>query len=301
MKDNLYAPIVLFAFNRLDVLKSTIDSLLKNDEASKSDLHVFVDGARLDKLGEYEKVETVRQYVKNIQGFKSLTYYFSKENKGLGPSIISGVSLVIQQYGAAIVVEDDLYCAPNFLSFINQGLDRYRAEEKVFSICGYTNKIEVPRRYESDSYFCVRSSSWGWATWLDRWETIDWDLEDWTSCERNAQAFNKWGGSDCFGMLRGWKHGRNKSWAIRFCYSQFIQDKLSVFPIRSKVLNNGFDGQGTNCGKWSRFNAQLDTTNIKEFKWPNTIEVNRVMLKSALSYHSIAIRIWTKLMNLLSK
>ena len=297
----MFVPIVIFAFNRLDALEITIDSLLKNDEACESDLHVFVDGPRSDIAEDDAKVRSVQEYVKNIRGFKSLTYYFSDENRGLGPSIISGVTKIVEEYGSAIIVEDDLWCAPNFLCFMNQGLQKYKDESRIFSICGYSNKIRLPKKYDSDAYFCVRSSSWGWATWLDRWESIDWSLENWTECEKNAKAFNKWGGSDCFGMLRGWKHGRNKSWAIRFCYSQFIQDKLSVFPIRSKVLNNGFDGQGTNCGKWSRFNAQLDTTNIKDFKWPNTIEVNRVILKSALSYHSIAIRIWTKLMNLLSK
>ena len=296
-----YAPIVLFAFNRLDALKITVESLLKNSEACKSDLYVFVDGHRLEIADESRKVRSVQEYIKNIKGFKSLTYHFSDENKGLGSSIISGVTRVLEEYGTVIVVEDDLFCTPNFLSFMNQGLQKYKDESRIFSICGYSNKIKLPKTYDSDAYFCVRSSSWGWATWYDRWKSIDWSIEDWTECEKNAKAFNKWGGSDCFGMLRGWKHGRNKSWAIRFCYSQFLQDKLSVFPIRSIVLNYGFDGKGTNCGKWSRFNAQLDTTNIKEFKWPNTIEVNRVILKSALSYHSIAIRIWTKLMNLLSK
>lgn len=46
-----YAPIVVFAFNRLDVLKACIDSLLSNSEVSESDLIVYVDGPREGRGG----------------------------------------------------------------------------------------------------------------------------------------------------------------------------------------------------------------------------------------------------------
>ena len=37
------------------------------------------------------------------------------------------------------------------------------------SICGYNNKIKIPKDYKADAYIYNRSSSWGWATWKDRW------------------------------------------------------------------------------------------------------------------------------------
>lgn len=36
-------------------------------------------------------------------------------------------------------------------------------------------------------------------------------------------------------MLRSVKEGWGNSWAIRFCFSQFLQNKFSLFPIISKV------------------------------------------------------------------
>lgn len=84
-----YAPIIIFAFNRLEPLKATVSSVLRNTEAAESDLFVFVDGARHGKEGEAEKVKAVQEYVKAIVGFKSVTVHFSEVNKGLGPSIIS--------------------------------------------------------------------------------------------------------------------------------------------------------------------------------------------------------------------
>ena len=291
-----YSPIIIFAFNRLDTLKNTIASLLQNSESADSDLFVFVDGARKHKSGEKDVVRDVQDYVKTISGFRSLTYTFSKENKGLGASIIAGVTEVISKYGRAIVLEDDLIVQPNFLAFMNQGLDRYEKEEKIFSVCGYTNKIRTPKGYSDDAYVCTRSSSWSWATWIDRWNSVDWLLEPFTQYESQKPDFNRWGGSDCFGMLKGWHEGRNKSWAIRFCFSQFLQDKLSVFPVKSLVNNDGFDGSGTNCKKWSRFKFELEQTGKKNFEWPDSVNMNRKITKSALSYNSLLIRAFSKIM-----
>ncbi len=291
-----YAPIIIFAFNRPEALKNTIHSLLQNEEAKDSDLYVFVDGARPNKAGEVEKVQAVQDIVKKITGFKSIHYTFSEKNKGLSNSIIQGVTQVINQYGKAIVLEDDLVFAINFLSYMNQGLERYEKEEKVFSICGYSNKVKVPKGYEYDTYFCTRSSSWGWGTWADRWNSVDWELKDWNKYSKMKRAFNKWGGSDCWKMLNDWKHGKNKSWAIRFCFAQFLQDKVSLFPTISKVKNDGFNGEGTNCKKWSRFKYEFDETENKTFAFPIAPDINLDLYRSAMSYHSIAIRIWSKIM-----
>lgn len=290
------APIVVFAFNRLEPLKACVSALLANTEVADSDLIVFVDGPRANKEGEKEKVESVREYVKKITGFKSLTYHFSEKNRKLGPSIIAGVTEVINEYGKAIVVEDDLIVGKNFLSFMNQGLDKYEERKEVFSVCGYTNIVKLPKEYPFDAYFCVRSSSWGWATWKDRWDSVNWKLDDWNMVKENASRFNKWGGSDCWKMLRDWHDGKNMSWAIRFCYAQFLQNKLALFPNISHVANEGFDGEGTNCKKWSRFEFTLDRSDNKLFSMPDEVTQVESITKSALSYHSVPIRIYSKLM-----
>lgn len=291
-----YAPIVIFAFNRLKPLELLIDSILNNTEAIHSDLYVFVDGYRERKVGEKEKVYAVRKFVESISGFKSLHYRFNDINIGLGPSVISGVSEVINKYGRAIILEDDLVLSNNCLCFLNTALDKYVNENKVFSICGYTNKVKLPSEYNCNSYFCVRSSSWGWATWADRWNSVDWNLENWIAVENMKKSFNRWGGSDCFQMLKDWKEGRNSSWAIRFCFAQFLQNKLSLFPTVSKVKNNGFEGDGMNCKTYSRFKYIFDKSEDKNFIFPNQINMYSKIYKSSKSYHSILKRIWSRIM-----
>ena len=283
-------------------MKATVASVLKNSEARESDLYIFVDGARHNKDGEVENVTEVQNYVKTISGFKSIHYDFAKQNKGLGPSIIAGVTEVINLYGRTIVLEDDLILASNCLSFMNQGLEKYENEKKVYSICGYSNKVKVPKDYSADSYFCVRSSSWGWATWSDRWNSVDWELKNWDEYAEKKIDFNKWGGSDCFSMLQGWKNGSNKSWAIRFCFNQFLQGRFSLFPLLSKIHNNGFGTEATNCtNKYNRFKFEFDKSNNKSFVFPLSLEMNKKLYKSAMKYHSLTMRLWSKIIYTLER
>lgn len=79
----MHVPIILFAFNRFESLKYTIDSLLQNEEAKHSVLYVFVDGPRFQRKGEVENVEKVRDYVKSITGFKEVHYKFALQIKDL--------------------------------------------------------------------------------------------------------------------------------------------------------------------------------------------------------------------------
>lgn len=293
------APIVVFGFNRPEAISKTIESLKQDSLSAESDLFVFVDGPR-NFLGEEEKVQAVNLYANSITGFKSLKVFSSNVNKGLGSSLIQGISKVISEFGSAIIVEDDLQIVPVFLGFMNQSLWKYRDNPKVFSICGYTNRIVVPLNYPYSTYFCTRSSSWGWATWKDRWDSVDWKLEPWEDFQKYKKSFNCWGGSDCFGMLKGWHEGRNKSWAIRFCFSQFLQNKVSLFPFKSFVINTGFDGNGTNCKKWSRFKYELIDPKIYPIIYPENVEINPLIFKSAMKYHSIPQRVLSKLMYLIS-
>lgn len=296
MRRNL-APIVVFGFNRLQALKSTISSLLQNEEAKYSDLFVFVDGARKEKKGEEDKVRAVQEYVRAISGFKSLQYCFSDKNQGLATSIITGVRKVIDKYGKVIVLEDDLVVMPNFLNYMNQGLDFYENNQAVMSVCGHSCKVKAPNGYSYDAYFFTRSSSWGWGTWKDRWELVDWELKEWDTVISHRKAFVKSQGSDVYKMLRDWKVGKNHSWAIRFCYAQFVLEKLSIVPNRSLVNNEGFDGDGTNCKRYSRFKFELNESKEKlTFKFPTTVALNGSLYRQALWYHSIPLRIWSRIM-----
>ena len=146
-------------------------------------------------------------------------------------------------------MEDDLITSANFLDFMNQALDYYIDRQKVFSIAGYSIKIRFPENHNSDVFLRGRPTSWGWATWKDRWSSVDWELKDWRrSQKRNGEAeMLEEHGSDLYSMLLDYIDGKNDSWAVRFAYSQIMQNRVTVSPMISKVRNIGFGADATHC------------------------------------------------------
>lgn len=291
-----YAPIALFAFNRADSLEKSLNALARSFGAGQSDLYIFVDGPR--NASERAKVDLVYALACRAKGFRSVSVRRAEVNRGLGPSIMAGVSDVIGRYGRVIVLEDDLVVTPDFLHWMNAGLDQYETVREVFSVCGYSNRVNVPRDYRFDGYFAPRSASWSWATWKDRWDSVDWNPSSET-IRRHARAFNRWGGSDCAKMLLDWKEGRNNSWAIRFCFSEFLQGTVSLFPVLSRVDPFlGFMGDGTNCRRYSRFKWEMALGQDGPYRLPDSPVVVPSIRRSALRYHSILRRAWSRLMYL---
>lgn len=264
----MLAPIVVFVYNRLDHTKRLIDSLRKNELAKESKLYIYSDAAKNE--ANKEKVAAVRSYITKLgdeQLFKSVTVVCAKENRGLANSVINGVTEVIQQYGKVIVLEDDLVVSSEFLNFMNQCLDRYESEKKVFSVSGFTRDIEFLHHLDVDMYFSCRAQSWSWGTWYDRWESVDWNVGDYQRFKYNfadRKRFNA-GGNDMASMLDRQQCGKINSWAIRFCYAQFRKGGCTVQPLKTLVQNGGQDGSGTNCN-YVREYAELSTQSTWRFR-----------------------------------
>jgi len=255
---NDLAPIVVFVYNRLDHTKQTIKALQKNDLAEKSELYIYSDAAKNEEA--QRDVTDVREYLDKIKGFRQVTIIKREVNWGLAKSIIDGVSKVINEHGKIIVLEDDLITAPSFLLFMNSCLEFYQLEDKIFTISGYSN-IEVPKTYKENIYFAHISTSWGWATWKDRWESVNWENDSYLPIlndKKLLKDIKKKVGNQRIRMLKQQMNNKINSWAVRRLFTQIISDKMTVFPRNTLVNNIGFDGSGVHCGTLS---GNLDKTN----------------------------------------
>lgn len=289
------APLILFAYKRLDILKRCIENLQQNPLSQNSELYIYSDAAKIE-MDELQ-INQVREYLRTIKGFKSIDIIEAKNNMGLAKSIIAGVSDVLNKHDRAIVLEDDILVTPNFLQYMNDALTFYQNEKRVFSICGYSNNFDIRPSYPYDVYFTKRSSSWGWATWKDRWLPIDWDVSDYNEFSKNFSKkwrFNEMG-SDLSSMLRKRMEGHIDSWAIRWCYHQFKYNLFSVFPIESKVHNIGFDANATNM-----YGYKLETTAPNkyyksEFIFSDSIVIDKQIIKEFKRQYSIITRIKNRL------
>ncbi len=277
------APIVLFAYNRPEHLKQTIEALKSNAEAAESTLYIFSDGPRVKQAPEgadtatvkgiaeqnektRQAVEATREYIHTVEKeglFREVIVTESPCNKGLATSVITGVDQVVRKHGRVIVIEDDAVCAPGFLEFMNRALEFYEPyHQKIWMIGGYCPKLDIPQDYPYEFYVMGRGSSFAWATWLDRWETVDWKVLDYATFRHNhrmRKAFNRFG-EDRANMLDTQMLGKIDSWAVRFAYAMFRHDMYAVLPTRSLIQTIGRDGTGTHARQISHdFDVSLNS------------------------------------------
>ena len=239
-----YAPIALFTYNRADKTLMAVESLLQNAEAKESDLFIFSDGAKNEKA--IEGVKENREYIHTISGFKTITIIEREKNWGLANSLIAGITDVINKYGRVIVVEDDLILSPYFLKFMNDGLEKYKDDERVGAICGYVYPVEEKL---PENFFLYFMHPWGWATWKRGWDLLNTDTKYLLRKMRfKTNKFNLGGNCGSYGNLYCQKVGLVDSWYIILYASLFLKRKLILFPRKTMVLNRGCDGSGTHCG-----------------------------------------------------
>lgn len=239
------APIVLFVFARPAHTSRTLEALASNHLAEQSNLIVYADAARNDS--ELEKVNAVRHLVRTARGFKSVTIIEREKNYGLARNIIEGVTEACNQYGRAIVVEDDLVTSPYFLQFMNAALERYQDNPEVWHISGWNYPIDPEDL--GDSFFWRVMNCWGWATWADRWKHYQKNPEQlvahWQAEE--IERFNL-GTADFWEQVLMNYSGKRDTWAIFWYATIFKHGGLCLNPARTLVQNIGHDGSGENCG-----------------------------------------------------
>lgn len=294
------SPIALFVYNRVGPTKETVDALKRNHLASQSELFIFSDGAK--DAESIEGVDKVRNFTKTIKGFKSVNIIKRKTNYGLSRSIIDGVTQIINKFGKVIVLEDDLVTSQHFLTFMNESLDTYETDEEVASVHGYIYPIkDLP-----ELFFIKGADCWGWATWKNRWQLFEPNgqilLDKLMSkkLEKEANFNNTYSYSN---MLRQQIDGKNDSWAVRWYFTMFLLDKVTLYPGKSYVKNIGFDGQGTHSSSEnSFFKVHLNHKRIpnKKIYLAESGYARLQMEKFFLSIKpSLLQRIWRKIMRIL--
>lgn len=289
-----FAPIVLFTFNRPEHLCKTIDALKKNNISKESCLYIFSDNYKKEE--DKIKVEQVRNYTKNISWFKNITIFESDKNKGLACSIIDGITQILKTHDRVIVLEDDLIVSEFFLTFMNKALNFFLNRNDIFSISGYCPPIEIPEYYNDDIFLFQRNNSWGWATWKDRWESVDWNVSDFKDFIKNRKLRDKFNlqGNDVTAMLLKQMTKKINSWSIRFNYSCFKQNKLNVYPKHSLIENIGSDGSGSHVKKTNKF---IVKTAEQEPEISNINLTDKIICRNFKKYYDTSL--YRKIINLI--
>lgn len=242
------APIVVFVYNRPNCAKWTLEALRKCTLAEDSELFIYSDAPKDDK--NIESVKEVRNIIHAVDGFKQIKIIERDRNMGLSESIITGVTELVNRYGKVIVVEDDLIVNSGFLEYMNEALRKYENNKQVMSITAYSYTNKYARKL-NDTYFLPLSSSWTWGTWKDRWNKFDADAGGWEELKTNKALRKKFDFCGCTGfyamLLKQMEEKSIDSWAIRWYWTVFQKNGLTLYPKETMVNNEGYENGGVHC------------------------------------------------------
>jgi hypothetical protein len=295
----ILAPIVLFVYNRPWHTRQTVGALKKNELASESELFIFSDGWKNEQ--DKTKVLEVREYLKTIDGFKRVHIIERERNYGLADNIIDGVTKVVNEYGKIIVLEDDIVTSPYFLKFMNEALERYKDEERVFGVNGYAFPIKkegLPSAYFLKSFAC-----WGWGTWKRAWKFFEKNPDKLikTFTKDMIREFNFDNSYDYWYQVIANKKGKINTWAIFFYTSAFLNNGLFLAPRDSFTKNIGHDLSGVHSEKVKYFDTELALE--YNINFPEKIEEHKLARQRHIEYFKkhLKVTLWKKILYKLKK
>jgi hypothetical protein len=244
------AAVAIFAYRRPNHLRRLLQSLSENHGIEEFQVYLFIDGPRTEI--DFELVQKVTLTAEDFSKQLNLHVVSSPVNLGLATSIRSNVSKLFEKYDTLIVLEDDLIVSKYFLIFMSNGLRAFAEDPSIAAVSGYSYPISD---LIEGGYILPGGDCWGWATWKDRWEAVNWDavkLKEELENSGRITAFNLNGEYDYFGMLVDSELGLIDSWAIYWHASMFLSGRYTYYPCQSLVLNTGMDQSGTHFNSKSK-------------------------------------------------
>lgn len=248
--NNNFAPIVCFAYSRPNHLKDMLNSLEKNEYAENSEITFYVNGTNdSTNLNDWNAVLDV---IDRDWKFKSKYVIKREKNIGAKKNIIYGITEMLKKYDKLIIVEDDLILGPYFLNFLNTALNLYEHDKNIMHINGWAHPQLLPVR-KTNTSVSKFMSPWGWATWSDRWKLMlennnySTNLISHLSIDERKQ-FNTYGKVNWEEMIERDLQSVDNSWDCYWYQAIYLNSGKTIFPQKTHVVNNGFDGTGLHCG-----------------------------------------------------
>ena len=250
--------IVAVGYNRPDSMRRLLQSIVN--------AHYPFDGIDLiisiDESNRSDDVQKVADEFQWNYGNKIIKRY--PERQGLRKHIIQCGDLS-NQYGAVIILEDDLMVSPSFYNYTYAAINYYKDNPKIvgaslYSHCwnGYAGLQFIPEKNEYDAYLGQYSISWGQCWAKEQWNLFkEWYLlhEDKLPAENKAMPST---------ILR-WSQ---QSWGKYFI--SYMVEKNLYYAVPYAGMTTNFSEMGThNSSSSATFQVPLQQGNKVEYKLPD--------------------------------
>jgi len=269
MKKSISIPVLLILFNRPEISKQLINSLGKTQP---NKVYVYFDGPReYQKMVDSKNIDEIKKVIENIDWNCDIQIKENTINLGSHIAPKKAIDWLFENETVGIILEDD--CIPNdsFFKYCSVLLDRYSQDNRVFMISGDNGGPIINQDFfNKNSYlFTQVPLTWGWATWKNRWENFDSDLNLWNQPFRKTRklldGYSLFESYLIYKMLNRVSLREEKNWDYML-YSTMIKNKyLSIIPRLNLIKNIGWGDEATHTKK-RNFRSYAETKKLKSFK-----------------------------------
>jgi hypothetical protein len=240
-------PLLLVAWRRPCALRQVIDAIRP---VAPTRLYVACDGPNPERPGEAEKVDATRAVIDHeIDWPCQIDRLYSEVNQGCRLGVSRAITWFFDQVDEGIILEDDCVPHPDFLSYCNTLLERYRHDTRVWCISG-SNFQNGQWRGDGSYYFSRYNHCWGWASWRRCWQHYDADLSQWPALRESGLLdaifedpleLNYWS--------RIWQRlvdeAKPDTWDYQWTFTCLANGGLTALPNCNLVSNVGFGEDAT--------------------------------------------------------
>lgn len=260
MEIKIYAPVIIPTLNRYDHFRQCIESLENCTGADKTVVYIGLDYPPAEKYVEgWKKIDDYLKDKECSNKFKQFVVFRREHNCGIGNENSNSNLLkkyVSKKYDRYIFSEDDNVFSPNFLEYINKGLEKYYTDKNVFAINGYCHSYGF--KFNDNNHFLhnVDFSAWGYGIWVDRYNQCVREIRDGylrsSLSIKNILKLQKVGWNRLLDFIVSALQPDLNKFRITDCVLTVymnLKDFNVVMPSTSKVRNMGWDMLGQSFEK----------------------------------------------------
>lgn len=251
-------PILVMGFNRPKMIGKLLRTLAS---FGVSDVWVAVDGPRNDVSSDDLSVAQSQALVRRY--FPKARTLFRSENLGCRRAVPDAIDWFFGENSKGIILEDDILPTETFLSFATEGLTLHEGSDNVWQISGRTY---LPTYCSPPGPFLSRIPNiWGWATWRDKWNQYDRDLETYDFGTDLDATMRNGGYAELPTALRvRWAEALSMvklngidTWDYQWVWSMWQGRGFALVPPINLVSNIGFGEGATHTTQEAIISASL--------------------------------------------
>lgn len=275
MKHEIFAPVFIPTLCRYRHFKRCVESLSRCTCAEYTDLIIALDYPLTDN--HWEGYLLIKDFLKEIKGFKSVQIFERNENFGVVRNIREAKEWILGKYDRFILSEDDNEFSPNFLDYMNSCLSKYMNNVEVLAVTAYNRMIDMSE-YEKNIYAAISFSAWGIGYWRAKQQYLYQEVINIEYAEsilkswKNSHKVYKRSPSLIRGLLSIVKTGKITGDTLVVSY-MILNRKFCIWPSLSKVRNHGFDGGGEHFGSIPDHPMLKQVIDTASFFEPDDIEI----------------------------